>query len=517
MKRNATLPLSDTSSVWAATSKRPRSSKLMTDIQADVCIVGGGIAGLTIGYLHSKAGKKIVILEDGQIASGMTEVTSAHLSDAIDDRFTEIEKWHGERGAFLAAESHTAAINRIEAIVDELSIKCDFARVDGYLFCAPEHEQTLLERELAAARRAGLPARMVCNAPIDYETGPAICFHHQARFHPLKYLIGMANAIKESGGRIYTNSHADHVEGGKHSKVQVGEFTVHAESVVVATNTPINDRYAIHTKQAPYMTYVIGVRVPKGSVNDALYWDTLSAYHYVRIQPMLSQDGELNDEYDLLIVGGEDHKTGQANDTDQRHARLESWARERFPMMEEVEFTWAGQYMETVDGLAFIGRNPLDAENVFVVTGDSGMGLTHGTIAGMLLTDLIQGKQNPWATLYDPSRKPIRASAHFAKENLNVAAQYVDWVTPGEVKTSQEVQPGSGAILRRGLSKIAVYCDGNAKCHEMSAVCPHLGCIVQWNSAEKSWDCPCHGSRFDKLGKVTNGPANIDLQPIDHK
>jgi Rieske Fe-S protein len=186
-------------------------------------------------------------------------------------------------------------------------------------------------------------------------------------------------------------------------------------------------------------------------------------------------------------------------------------------MMEEVEFTWAGQCMETVDGLAFIGRNPLDADNVFVVTGDSGMGLTHGTIAGMLLTDLIQGKQNPWATLYDPLRKPIRATAHFAKENLNVAAQYVDWVTPGEVKSTQEVQPGSGAVLRRGLSKIAVYRDGNGKCHEMSAVWPHLGCIVQWNSVEKNWDCPCHGSRFDKLGKVTNGPANIDLPPIDHK
>lgn len=515
MKRNATLPLSDTQSVWAATSKRPRATKLTDNIEADVCIVGAGIAGLTTGYLLARAGKSVVIVEDGRLASGMTECTSAHLSDAIDDRFTKIEKWHGERGAVLAAESHTAAINQIESIINEHAIDCDFERVDGYLFLAPGHEQELLEQELAAARRAGLMARMTACAPLDYDTGPAICFPNQARFHPLKYLIAMADAINESGGQIYTNSHADHIEGGKEAKVEVGSHKVKTNAVVVATNVPINDMFAIHTKQAPYMTYVIGARIPKGSVTDALYWDTLDAYHYVRIQSMHDADGKHGDEYDLLIVGGEDHKSGQADDTMQRHARLESWARARFPMIEDIEFTWAGQCMETIDGLAFIGRNPRDEDNVFVVTGDSGMGLTHGTIAGMLLTDLILGKQNPWATLYDPSRKPLRAAAEFAKENLNTAAQYVDWVTPGEVESEQLIEPGSGAVLRRGLSKFAVYRDGNGKCQEMSAVCPHLGCIVHWNGAEKSWDCPCHGSRFDKLGKVVNGPSNVDLPPAD--
>ncbi|HEY3395532.1 MAG TPA: Rieske 2Fe-2S domain-containing protein, partial [Lacipirellulaceae bacterium] len=166
-------------------------------------------------------------------------------------------------------------------------------------------------------------------------------------------------------------------------------------------------------------------------------------------------------------------------------------------------------------GLAFIGRNPLDAENVYVVTGDSGMGMTHGTIAGILLTDLILGKQNPWATLYDPSRKPIRAAGAFAQENLNVARQYLDWVTPGEVKSLRDIEPDCGAVLRRGLSKVAVYRDEKGKAHELSAVCPHLGCIVHWNGAEKSWDCPCHGSRFDKLGRVINGPSNADLSPAE--
>jgi Rieske Fe-S protein len=252
------------------------------------------------------------------------------------------------------------------------------------------------------------------------------------------------------------------------------------------------------------MTYVIGARVPRGAVMKALYWDTEDPYHYVRLQT-------LDDENDLLIVGGEDHKTGQADDTRERHVRLEAWARARFPRMGPVDFTWAGQVMETIDGLAFIGRNSLDKDNVFVVTGDSGMGMTHGTIAGMLLTDLILGRENPWATLYDPSRKTLRAAGEYAKEALNMAAQYRDWVTGGDVGSVDEIARDSGAVLRRGLKKVAVYRDEDGTLHERSAVCPHLGCIVQWNPSEKTWDCPCHGSRFDKLGTVLNGPANRDL------
>jgi glycine/D-amino acid oxidase-like deaminating enzyme/nitrite reductase/ring-hydroxylating ferredoxin subunit len=516
MKSHPSIATAESESVWAATIEMPHSGKLTESTQADVCIVGAGIAGLTTGYLLTKAGKSVVILDDGELAGGMTQVTTAHLSAAIDDRFTEIEKWHGERGAFLAAESHTAAIDRIEANINELKIDCDFARLNGYLFLAAGDEKEILDRELAAARRAGMPAELVPRTPLEHVTGPAIRFPNQARFHPLKYLAAVAGAITEEGGRIFTNSHADHVEGGKDAKVEVGDHTVRADSIVVATNTPINDLVAIHTKQAPYMTYVIGARIPKDSVYDALYWDTLKAYHYVRIQPMRLGDASHDaDNYDVLIVGGEDHKTGQADDTTERHARLERWARIRFPMIEEIDFTWGGQVMETIDGLAFIGRNPLDEDNVFIATGDSGMGITHGTIAGMLLTDLILGKQNPWSALYDPSRKPVRAAGNFAKEALNMAAQYVDWLTPGEVQSDREVKPGCGAILRRGVSKLALYRDEHGKLHQMTAVCPHLGCIVQWNAAEETWDCPCHGSRFDKLGKVINGPSNVDLSPAD--
>lgn len=517
MKTLSSVESATTESVWAATTELPHYDELQENMEADVCIVGAGISGLTTAYLLAQVGKRVVVLDDGPLVSGMTQVTTAHLSNAIDDRFIEIERWHGERGAFLAAESHSAAINRIEAIAEELRADCDFARLDGYLFLAPGDKKDLLDRELAAARRAGVLAEMIPQTPMTYDTGPAIRFPNQARFHPMKYLAAMAEAIQDNGGHIFTNSHADHVEGGDQAKVDVGEYSVRAGAIVVATNCPINDMVAIHTKQAPYMTYVIGARVPKGSVADALYWDTLKAYHYVRLQRMRSDEAPFDGhgEYDLLIVGGEDHKSGQATDTTERHARLEKWARARFPMIEEVAFTWGGQCMETMDGLAFIGRNPMDKDNVFIATGDSGMGITHGTIAGILLTDLILGRHNPWERLYDPSRKTIRATGNFARENVNVAGQYLDWLKPGEVNSVREIEVDSGAILRRGLSKVAVYRDEEGKTHEMSAVCPHLGCIVHWNGAERSWDCPCHGSRFDKLGKCTNGPANINLDPVN--
>jgi glycine/D-amino acid oxidase-like deaminating enzyme/nitrite reductase/ring-hydroxylating ferredoxin subunit len=492
----------------------PVCQRLSRDITVDVCVVGAGIAGLTTAYLLGKSGKRVLLLDDGPIASGMTQVTTAHLTNAIDDRFTKIERWHGEDGARLAAQSHAAAIDRIEDIASELNVDCDFRRLDGYLFLAPDHDEKMLEEELDAALRAGCECEMVPRTPLDsFDTGACLRFRNQGRVHIYKYLAAVADAIKRQGGKICTNSHADSIEGGDVAKVKVGDYTVTADAVVVATNTPINDRFAIHTKQFPYMTYVIGARVPRGSVADGLYWDTLDAYHYVRLQELEPEDDGAEAEYDLLIVGGEDHKSGQADDADERHERLLAWTKQRFPV-EEVEFTWGGQVMETMDGLAFIGRNPMDSENIYIATGDSGMGITHGTIAGMLLADLILGRENPWAKLYDPSRKNVWAAGTYTTENLNVAAQYTDWLTPGEVSSVDEISPGCGAILRRGMKKVAVSRDENGKVTELSAVCPHLECIVHWNNAEKTWDCPCHGSRFHADGQVVNGPANVNLSPV---
>jgi glycine/D-amino acid oxidase-like deaminating enzyme/nitrite reductase/ring-hydroxylating ferredoxin subunit len=497
-------------SVWSATATMPIYSSLREDVHADVCIVGAGIAGLTTAYLLAQAGKTVAILDDGELAGGMTSATTAHLTNALDDRYFEMERLHGAAGARLAAESHTAAIDRIEAVIRKEQVQCDFERLNGYLILSPGQGEEILDRELAAAQRAGVPGvTKIERAPLEpFNTGPCLRFPNQAQFHPLKYLAGMAKAIQRDGGLIFTNSHADQVEGGTPAKIKVGKRLVTADSVVVATNAPINDLVAIHTKQAPYMSYVIGARVPRGAVSKGLYWDTLESYHYVRLYG-------ISEGHELLIVGGEDHKSGQADDTVDRHGRLEAWARERFPQMEQLEFVWAGQVMETIDGLAFIGRNPLDHDNVFVATGDSGMGMTHGTIAGILLTDLILGRENRWTALYDPARKTLRAAGEFLGEAANMAAQFADWVKPGEVNSADEIALDSGALLRRGLKMVAAYRDGQGALHERSAVCNHLGCIVHWNAAEKTWDCPCHGSRFDKLGKVFNGPANRDLARLE--
>jgi glycine/D-amino acid oxidase-like deaminating enzyme/nitrite reductase/ring-hydroxylating ferredoxin subunit len=492
--------------VWSDTAKVPAFSPLTSDLTTDACIIGAGIAGLTTAYLLTQVGKSVVVLDDGGIGSGQTGATTAHLVNALDDRFMDLERYHGERGSRLAAESHSAAIDRIESIVARERIACDFTRLDGYLFCAPEHDEPYLDRELAAAHRAGLHnVAKVGRAPAPFDSGPCLRFPSQAQFHPLKYLAGLAEAVERGGGRIYTGTHAESMEGGKDAAVQTKGGTVRCGSIVVATNTPINDRVVVHTKQAPYMTYVIGATVPRGAVPTALYWDTGDPYHYIRLQIAFDR------EHDLLIVGGEDHKSGQADDIDERHGRLEQWARQRFPMIEDIAYRWGGQVMEPMDGLAFIGRNPLDADNVYLVTGDSGNGMTHGTIAGMLITDQILGRHNPWAPLYDPGRVTLRATAEFAKENANVAAQYAEWLTKGDVESADAIANDSGAVIRRGAAKIACYRDATGALHERSAVCPHLGCIVQWNPAEKTWDCPCHGSRFDRFGEVINGPANVGL------
>ena len=499
-------------SIWMATAEVPPQPSLTEDARADVCVVGAGIAGMTTAYLLAREGRSVVVLDDGRIGGGMTERTTAHLVNALDDRFFEIERLHGQKGARLAAASHSAAIDRVESIANEEGIECDFERLDGYLFVPPGDAKKILDDELEAAHRAGLTeVEKVERAPLDsFDTGPALRFPGQGQFHPLKYLTGLTRAILRDGGRIYTGTHASKIEGGNLAHIETsGGAVVTAGAVVVATNTPVNDRFAIHTKQAPYLTYVIGARVPSGSVTKALYWDTPDPYHYVRLQSM-------DDASDILIVGGEDHKTGQADDAGRRYAALERWTRTRFPI-KEVEFRWSGQVMEPVDSLAFIGRNPMDEPNVYIATGDSGNGITHGTIAGILLTDLILERENEWATLYDPSRKTLRAAKEFARENLNVAAQFTDYLTPGEVESAGETERGKGAVVRRGLTKVAVYKDEEGAVHERSAVCRHLGCIVDWNSKEKTWDCPCHGSRYDAYGRVFNGPANSDLARVDEE
>ncbi|MDB5033489.1 MAG: Glycine/D-amino acid oxidase [Chlorobi bacterium] len=499
-------------SVWMASAEISARRPLAENTRADVCVVGAGIAGLTTAYLLARAGRSVVVIDDGPIGGGETGRTTAHLTNALDDRYYELIRLHGEDGARIAAESHTAAIAEMERIVRDEKIDCRFERLNGYLFASEGRPEDELRRELEAAHAVGLEdIRLVDRAPIaSFNTGPALCFPHQAQFHPLKYLGGLAAAIERAGGRIYTGTRADRVSGGKRTGVEtVDHFMIDAGSVVVATNSPFNDLLVIHTKQAAYRTYVIGLQVAPGTVPRDLFWDTGDPYHYIRIQ---TSD---NGPYDILIVGGEDHKTGQEDDPAARFDRLEKWSRQRFPTAGEVEFRWSGQVMEPVDGLAFIGRNPVDDDNIYIITGDSGNGMTHGTIGGMIITDLIMGREHPWATLYDPGRITLGAAGDFLREGANTMMQYADWLKGSQVDDYAEIKGGSGAVVWDGATRVAVYRDEQGKAHGCSAVCTHLGCVVDWNDLEKSWDCPCHGSRFDPHGRVINGPANVDLEPVE--
>ena len=498
-------------SYWVDSTKPILFKPLKEDMRFDVAIVGGGISGLTTAYHLVREGKSVAVIEDGFIGSGETGRTTAHISNALDDRYYEIERFFGTQGSHLAAESHTTAINRIESIVNEEKIGCDFERLPGYLFMHPSDEPQWLRKELEATHRAGIPTENVRKAPLDtFNTGPSLMFPMQAQFHPLKYLEGLCGAIIKRGGMIFTQTHAERI--GAQGVLSSDGLKIYASNIVVATNVPVNRLFAMHTKQEPYRSYVIAATVPKGSIYRALYWDTgdmdvpSEPYHYVRLQ-------NYKGAKEILMIGGEDHKTGQQDDTGGNFSRLESWARERFPMLGDVEYYWSGQVIEPIDTLAFIGRSPGPEKNMYLVTGDSGNGMTHGTIAGMLITDLIMGRTNRWQALYDPSRRPVAAAKEFVDANVNVAKQYGDWLPRYDADSVDYVGKGDGSIVSDGLRKIAVYRDEDDVVHSFSAVCPHLKCIVRWNHTEKTFDCPCHGSRFSALGKVINGPANSDLHP----
>ena len=538
-------------SVWDAVAEVPGHPALTEDLDADVCVVGAGIAGLTVAYELARAGRRVVVLDDGRPASGETGRTTAHLATAFDDYYHEVERLHGAAAARLLGESFRAGVDAIERIVRDEGIACGFRRLDGWWFPTAPEDGTLLARELDAAHRAGFADVTLQEAwPLagrpGIPGGPVLRWPRQAQFDVARYVAGLADAAARRGARIHGAAHVTAVEeragaiggaGARRCTVRTdGGRAVTADDVVQATNVPILDRFAMHTKQAPYRTYVIGARVRRGAVPTGLYWDTGDPYHYVRLlhgdagdeptpaNERRANDGGANDGgsgdggsgdggWDVLLVGGEDHKTGQSDDEDAAFARLEAWTRARFPV-DTVEHRWSGQVLEPVDLLAFIGRDP-EYRHVWLVTGDSGNGMTHGTIAGLLLPPLIGGEDHPWAALFDPARVTLRAAADWLRENANVAAQYAEYVAPGDVDGVAEVPPGEGRVLRRGAQPLAVYRADDGTVTVRSAVCPHLYCIVDWNAAERSWDCPCHGSRFAPDGTVLNGPSRAPLPPAE--
>jgi glycine/D-amino acid oxidase-like deaminating enzyme/nitrite reductase/ring-hydroxylating ferredoxin subunit len=500
-----------TKSVWMDTGVAEAPS-LVGNQSADVVIIGSGIAGLSAAYELTGRGRSVIVLDRGRIGSGMTARTTAHLASALDDRYSRLIGARGADAARMVYQSQAAAINRIEAIQANDGIACDFQRLEGLLLLAPGTPSSELDQEFAACKKIGVPVTQMREATALHAKNlvRSLRFPDQARFHPLKYLTGLARAITRRGGRLFADTAAQSAmeeKGGVIVKTDKG--TVRAADVVFATNSPIGGSMTIHTKQAPYRTYALAAALPRESLADALYWDTADPYHYVRLQPH-------SDRQDLVIIGGEDHKSGEANDGPARFAALESWARQRLPKMGRVTHRWSGQVMEPADHIGFVGRNDGD-QHRYVVTGDSGQGMTNGVVASMLIANLIIDGRSPWTEVYEPGRAIAKNIGEFLSENLTVLKSFAEYLTAGEIASVERLRPGEGAIYRSGLKKIAACRDQHGRLHVHAAACTHMGCIVHWNSLEQCWDCPCHGSQFAPDGAPLNGPAVMPLADVSRQ
>lgn len=497
-----------TLSIWKADLNIPSYPQLKQNVTSDVCIVGAGITGLTTAYLLQKKGKEVIVVDSGSIGSGETGRTTAHITNVVDDRYSEIINMHGLDNAQLVADSETEAINMIEKIVTKENIDCDFKRVNGYLLFSKD--DNTLEEEMEACLKAGVECEHTGTPLEQFKDYQTLRFPRQAQFNAMKYISALSDIITSRGGRIFADTFINDIVDGEVVKIKSANGSViSAGDAVIATNSPVSDYYSIHPKQPAYRTYAMAFSIPPGVYEEALYWDDEEPYHYVRTY---------DDKKNLfLITGGEDHRTGQEHDPEQRFRSLEEWTREHFPAATDLIYKWSGQVLEPVDGLSYIGKDPENPGHIYIATGDSGMGITHGTYAGMILSDLITGRENKWAELYDPKRITLKSAPEFLGEGINFISQYVDLVTSGEVKSEDEIPVNCGAILKDGIEKYAIYRDENNELHRFSALCTHLKCVLQWNNVEKSWDCPCHGSRFDATGNVLNGPAISCMKKADEK
>lgn len=479
--------------------------------RADVVVVGSGIAGLSVAYELASRGRSVAVLDRGGIGSGMTARTTAHLATALDDGYCNLVRVRGHDCARLYYQSVAAAIDRAEAIQRAEKIDCDFRRLDGYWILAPDTSVSELEEELDCCRKLQIPVQN-CTWPTAFHVqglARSLRFPGQARLHPTRYLAGLASALQRSGARLYADTCVESIDQKQGDMVvrTTSGHELRATDVVVATNSPVNVEVAIHTKQAPYRTYALAAKIPAGALVDALYWDTLDPYHYVRLQPLSANE-------DIVIIGGEDHKSGEADDGAQRFAALERWARDRLPNLGEVTHRWSGQVLEPADFIGFIGHSP-DENHVFVVSGDSGQGITNGLVAGMLIADLITIGTSPWEQVYFPSRKIQKNIGEFISENITPLKNFAEYLTASEIASVERLLPGEGRLVRSGLKKVAACRDQNGKLHLHSASCTHLGCVVHWNSLEQCWDCPCHGSQFAPDGTALNGPAVSPLGEIE--
>jgi glycine/D-amino acid oxidase-like deaminating enzyme/nitrite reductase/ring-hydroxylating ferredoxin subunit len=498
----------DTLPYWMDSASLPRFPKLDRDEQVDVVVVGGGITGLTAAYLLTAAGKTVAVVERERCATIDTGHTTAHLTMVTDQSMTELVRSFGRQHAQAVWDSGLAAIFQIDTIVRDERIDCDFSWVRGYQHAPigqpPRDEQRKFEEEARTASELGFDAEFVSDVP--FVGGPGVMFPDQARFHPRKYLAALARIISDRGGLIFEHTAADEF-CDKPLATKANGHTLSCAYIVLATHTPLVGNAGIigatllQTKLALYTSYVVAGRVEKNHIPDALFWDTADPYHYLRV--------ERHRDHDQVIFGGEDHKTGQTSDTNVCFDRLERTLRSMNGAI-EITHRWSGQVIETADGLPYIGET---ADRQFTGTGFAGNGMTFGTLTAMMATDRIIGRKNPWSDLFDPGRKKIIGAAwDYIRENKDYPYYMIrDRFAGAETRSKRAVPRGSGRVVDIGGTQVAVYRDETGATTERSAICTHMACTVDWNEAERTWDCPCHGSRFKPDGPVIAGPAESPL------
>lgn len=500
-----------TLSFWIETEGLPQFSPVDQNLDTEVVVVGGGITGITAAYLLAREGKRVVLLERKRLATGESGHTTAHLTGVMDVMLQDLVRDFDKERARAAWEAGFAAISEIELNAQTEGIDCDFRRVPGYLVAAlfhdAAHEADSLRAEAELGKELGFDLFYQDSVPGLHR--PGVRVPNQGKFHVRKYLAGLLNAAVRRGVQIFEQSEASGFEENPKAVISNGR-RIRCEHIVIATHALLSglestlSKNLLQTKLAAYNTYAIGARLPSGRMPEALYWDTNDPYYYLRIERM--------EGYDYAIWGGEDHKTGQEHDTESHFTRLREALLRILPEA-EPDRRWSGQVIETYDGLPYIG---CESTGQFLATGYAGNGMTFGTLAAMMARDAILGRKNPWSGLFDPHRKNLSASSilEYVRENKDYPLCFIkDHLFGVEVESIDDIQPGEGKIAGINGSKLAVYRKPDGELVTLSPVCPHLGCIVAWNAAAQTWDCPCHGSRFGPTGQVMTGPAESSLEP----
>jgi glycine/D-amino acid oxidase-like deaminating enzyme/nitrite reductase/ring-hydroxylating ferredoxin subunit len=496
-------PLEKHLAFWIDTAPHANYPTMPGNTSVDVAVLGGGMTGLTAAVLLKRLGKTVAVIEARRIAEGGTGHTTAKLTSQHKLIYETLIEKHGEEKARRYAGANEAAIDRIEAFVNEKNIECDFRRLPAYMYTEDKDVLSELEAEVAAAQKVGLPASFVREVPLPFPIKGAVRFDDQAQFHVRKYLLPLAEEIPGGGSYLFENTRALEVKEGLQCRVQTDRGRVIAKDVIIATHIPLTFKGQFWDKATPQREYGIAVRMGPTRDLEGLFINAESPTRSVRTA---SRDGETE-----LIVVGETHKTGEEPDTERRYRNLEEWAQERFGVT-AFENRWSAQDYYSFDGLPYVGKIGARSEHVYIATAFAAWGMTNGTAAAMLLSDLIVGEGNRWAYLYDSTRTSPFASMSLYKEGVDQAAHFVKDRFKGATEDASNVASGEGRIVGRPGDQTAIYKDPRGEIHAVSARCTHLGCIVSWNPAETSWDCPCHGSRFSVDGEVLQGPAVRDLE-----